>query len=131
MNPAQFALKKRTVMVMMILLMIGGGLLSYTRLGQLEYPNFTIKTALVVTQYPGASPSEVEEEVTDPLEEAVQAMGQLKEVYSTSQAGISFLYVDIKDTYVNAELPQIWDELRRKIHDAQMQLPPGAGPSMV
>ncbi|MDF3130448.1 efflux RND transporter permease subunit [Kiritimatiellaeota bacterium B1221] len=131
MNPANFALKKRTVMVMMTLLMIGAGILSYTKLGQLEYPNFTIKTALVVTQYPGASPAEVEEEVTDPLEEAVQAMGQLKEVYSTSQEGLSFLYVDIKETFSSAELPQIWDELRRKINDAQTQLPPGAGPSMV
>ncbi len=131
MNPALFALNKRIVMVMMTLMMVGGGILSYTRLGQLEYPDFTIKTALVVTLYPGASPAEVEEEVTDPLEEAVQAMGQLKEVYSTSQAGVSFLYVDIKDTYSTKELPQIWDELRRKIHDAQVELPPGAGASMV
>ncbi|WFB37350.1 efflux RND transporter permease subunit [Kiritimatiellota bacterium B12222] len=131
MNPAIFALKKRTVMVMMTLMMIGGGILSYTQLGQLEYPDFTIKTALVVTQYPGASPLEVEEEVTDPLEEAVQAMGQLKEVYSTSQEGVSFVYVDIKDHYTTHELPQIWDELRRKVHDAQVRLPPGAGTSMV
>lgn len=131
MNPAQFALKKRTVMTVMTVLLILGGIFSYQRLGRLEYPDFTIKTALIVTQYPGASPVEVEEEVTDPLEEAIQSMGQLKEVYSTSQDGISFVYVDIKDTYKTRELPQIWDELRRKINDAQTQLPPGAGPSAV
>jgi multidrug efflux pump subunit AcrB len=131
MNPAVFALKKRTVMIVMTILLIAGGLFSYQRLGRLEYPDFTIKTALIVTQYPGASPAEVEEEVTDPLEEAIQSMGQLKEVYSTSQDGVSFVYADIKETYTSKELPQIWDELRRKINDAQVQLPPGAGPSMI
>jgi multidrug efflux pump subunit AcrB len=131
MNPAVFALKKRTVMIVMTILMIIAGIVSYGQLGRLEYPTFTIKTALVITQYPGASPTEVEEEVTDPIEEAIQAMGQLKEVYSTSQEGVSFVYVDIKDTFSSDELPQIWDELRRKVNDVQNQLPPGAGPSMV
>ncbi|MGE4488997.1 MAG: efflux RND transporter permease subunit [Kiritimatiellales bacterium] len=131
MNPAAFALKKRTVMIVMTLLMIIAGIFSYGKLGRLEYPTFTIKTALVVTQYPGATPAEVEAEVTDPLEEAIQAMGQIKEVYSTSQEGLSFVYVDIKDTIKSDKLPQIWDELRRKVNDVQNQLPPGAGPSVV
>jgi multidrug efflux pump subunit AcrB len=131
MNPALFALKNRTVMVVMTLLLIVSGILCYQNLGRLEYPNFTIKTALIVTQYPGASPAEVEDEVTDPLEEAIQSMGQLKEVYSTSQAGISFIYVDIKDKYKSKMMPQVWDELRRKVNDAQSQLPPRAGFSTV
>lgn len=131
MNPAAFALKKRTVMVVMTILLIGAGLVSYQKLGRLENPNFTFKTALVVTPYPGASPTEVEGEVTDPIEEAIQSMGQLEEVYSTSQDGLSIVYVDIQDTYNTSELPQIWDELRRKVGDVQNQLPPGAGPSIV
>jgi multidrug efflux pump subunit AcrB len=131
MNPAAFALRKRTVMVVMTLLLVAAGLISYQKLGRLENPNFTIKTAIVVTSYPGASPSEVAEEVTDPIEEAIQSMGQLKEVYSTTKAGLSMVYVDIKDTYTSAELPQIWDELRRKVNDVQGELPPGAGPSLV
>ena len=131
MNPAIFALKKRTVMVIMTILLIGAGLVSYQKLGRLEYPNFTIKTAMVITQYPGASPTEVEEEITDVIEEAVQSMGQLKEVYSTSQAGLSFVFVDIKDAYKSKKIPQVWDELRRKVTDAQSQLPPGAQPSIV
>jgi len=131
MNPAVFALKKRTVMVIMTIILIGAGVISYQKLGRLEYPTFTIKTALVVTQYPGASPIEVEEEVTDVIEEAVQSMGQLKEVYSTSQEGLSFVFLDIKDAYKTADIPQVWDELRRKINDVQDQLPPGAGASIV
>ncbi len=131
MNPAVFALKKRTVMVVMTIFLIVSGLISYQKLGRLENPDFTIKTALVITQYPGASPAEVEEEVTDSIEEAVQAMGQIKEIYSTSQAGTSMVYVDIQDAYASAELPQVWDELRRKVGDIQGTLPPGAGPSVV
>jgi multidrug efflux pump subunit AcrB len=131
MNPASFALRKRTVMVVMTILTIAAGFLSYQKLGRLENPNFTIKTALVVTQYPGASPAEVEQEVTDPIEEAIQSMSQLDEVYSTSQEGASLIYVDIKSTYKSNQLPQIWDELRRKVGDMQGELPPGAGPSIV
>ena len=130
-NPGAFALKKRTIMFVLTLLVIVAGVMSYQRLGRLEDPTFTIKTALVVTQYPGASPAEVEEEVTDLIEEAIQSMGQVKEVYSTSQEGASIVYVDMKDEYPSSELPQIWDELRRKVGDIQGQLPPGAGPSMV
>lgn len=131
MNPAVFALKKRTVMVVMTILLVAAGFVSYQKLGRLENPDFTIKTALVVTQYPGASPAEVEEEVTDPIEESIQSMSQLKEVYSTSQEGLSLIYVDIQDRYKTKELPQIWDELRRKVGDVQGELPPGAAASVV
>lgn len=131
MNPAAYALEKSTVVVVMTLMLAGAGIVAYQNLGQLEDPTFTIKTALVITPYPGASPKEVEEEVTDVIEEAIQAMDQVKEIYSTSQEGNSFVFVDMKDTYHHQELPQIWDELRRKVSDVQGQLPPGAVPSIV
>jgi multidrug efflux pump subunit AcrB len=126
-----FALKNRTFMLVMTFLIIGAGLIAYKNLGRLQFPTFTIKTAVVITTYPGASAATVAEEVTDPLEEAIQALGQVKEIYSTSQEGMSLIYVDIKDTYKSAEIPQVWDELRRKVSGAQAYLPPGAGPSMV
>ena len=129
--PKLFALQKRTLMIVLMALLVVAGLYAYSRLGRLEDPTFTIKTALVVTSYPGASASEVEEEVTDPIEEAIQAMGQIKEIYSTSKAGMSYIYVDIKDEFHAGELPQVWDELRRKVNDVQVYLPPGAGPSRV
>ncbi len=130
-NPASLALQKRTVFFVATLLLIGLGMFSYQHLGRLEDPSFTIKTALVVTPYPGASPAEVEEEVTDRIEEAIQSMGQVKEIHSISEESSSLVYVDIKDEYNSSELPQIWDELRRKIRDVQGTLPPGAGPSSV
>lgn len=126
-----FALRNRTFMLVLTILMVGGGISAFNSLGQLEDPTFTIKTAIIATAYPGASPAEVEEEVTDIIAEAVQEMSQLKEVYSTSQEGYSFVYVDIDDNYTHDRLPQVWDELRRKISDIQGNLPPGAGPSSV
>ncbi len=131
MNLAAFALRKQTLMVVLILMITGMGLLSFEKLGRLEDPTFTIKTALIITPYPGATPLEVEEEVTQTIEEAIKAMGQVKEIYSTSQEGLSFVYVDMKDTYKAPDLPQIWDALRKKINDVQGSLPPGAGPSIV
>ncbi len=131
MNPAVFALKKRTIIYVLLILLFVGGVISYQEIGRLEDPTFTIKTAVVVTRYPGASPAEVEKEVTEVVEEAIQALGQVKKIYSTSREGVSVVYVDIKETYTTDELPQIWDELRRKVGDVQGKLPPGAGPSWV
>ena len=131
MNPAAFALRKQTLMVVLTLILMGLGVVAFEKMGRLEDPTFTIKTALIVTAYPGASPLEVEEEVSETIEAAVKAMGQVKEIYSTSRAGLSFVYVDMKDTYTATQLPQIWDELRKKIRDVQGSLPPGAGPSVV
>ena len=73
----------------------------------------------------------MEEEVSDRLEKAVQQMGQLKHVVSKSDRGLSTLTVTIKDKYRKEELQQVWDELRRKIGDAQGELPPGVGTSVV
>ena len=131
MNPAVFALKKRTIIYVMLILLFVGGALSYKNIGRLEDPTFTLKTSVVVTRYPGASPAEVEMEVTEVVEEAIQSLGQVKKIYSTSQEGLSIVYVDIKESYSTDELPQIWDELRRKVGDVQGKLPPGAGPSLV
>jgi len=108
-----------------------GGIIAFNELGRLEDPAFTIKTAKVFTHYPGASSYEVEEEVTDRLEQAVQQMSQLDKVTSKSSPGVSELTIDILKTYSSKDLPQIWDELRRKINDAQKELPPGVVPSVV
>ena len=99
-----------------------GGIASFDRLSWLEDPEFTIKEALVVTPYPGATAEEVEEEVSDVIEIAVQQLGQLKEGESKSDRGLSTVTVRIKDQYDKASLPQVWDELRRKVNDAQGQL---------
>lgn len=132
MNPATLALKNRTSTIVLTIILIAAGAFAYTQLGRLEFPNFVIKTAVVVTRYPGASAQQVEEEVTDVLEESIQSMGELKEVHSISQDGLSVIYTEMKDKYASdRDLQQIWDKVRRNISDSQSDLPPGAGPSIV
>ena len=131
MNLGELSIRYRTVVMFGAALLAAAGVRSYFMLGKLEDPEFAIKTALVTTVYPGASALEVEEEVTDKIEAAVQELVQLDELRSTSRPGMSEVYVDIDDSYTAAKLPQVWDELRRKINDMQGELPPGAGPSIV
>ena len=131
MNIAQFFIERRVITLVLTVVMLGVGVLSYDGLSRLEDPEFTIKDALIITQYPGATAAEVEEEVSDRLEIAVQKLGQLRRVVSRSERGLSTLTVTIKDKYDKNKLPQVWDELRRKVNDVQSDLPPGAGPSLV
>jgi multidrug efflux pump subunit AcrB len=131
MNIAEFAIENRVLTLVLTFVMLGGGLVSYQGMSRLEDPEFTIKDALVITPYPGASATEVEEEVTDEIELAAQALGQLDELESKSDRGLSTVTVSIKKKYDKSTLPQVWDELRRKVGDAQANLPPGAGPSLV
>ena len=73
---------------------------------------------------------EVEQEVTDRITTAIQQLGQVKETESISKPGYSKVTVTIKDKYDKSTLPQVWDELSRKVNDVQKELPPGAGPSI-
>ncbi len=93
MNLTRFAVEHKTLTNFIVFLLVAGGLWSYFQLGQLEDPDFTVKTAVVITQYPGASPEEVELEVTDRIEKALQEMPQLDRIYSLSRAGVSILRV--------------------------------------
>ena len=131
MNIAEWSIRKSVITWVMTLIMVVGGVLAFNNLSRLEDPEFTIKQAVVFTPYPGASAAEVEKEVTNRVERAVQEMGQLWYVESRSSRGLSVVYVNIKMEYMSEDLPQVWDELRRKVNDLQPQLPPGAGPSLV
>jgi multidrug efflux pump subunit AcrB len=115
----------------MMVLFLAVGLTSYQQLSRLEDPEFTIKQAVIITPYPGASAGEVEQEVTNVLEKAVQEMGQVLRVESRSSRGLSVIDVFMKDEFDKNGLPQVWDELRRKVNDNQRSLPPGAGTSRV
>ena len=131
MKITEFCLENRTTTLFLTAVVIVGGLFSFSSMGRLEDPEFVIKDAVVITPYPGATAEEVELEVSDEIEIAVQQLGQLYEVESRSSRGLSTVTVSIKDQFGKALLPQVWDELRRKVGDAQPNLPPGAGPSIV
>ncbi len=131
MNIGEASIKYRTSVLVLTVVFVLGGLFSYQNMGRLEDPEFTIKQAQVITPFPGATPVEVESQVSDVLERAVQQLGTVDEVRSTSRRGRSIIDVVIKDTVPKGNLPQVWDELRRKIGDVQSRLPSGAGPSNV
>jgi multidrug efflux pump subunit AcrB len=131
MNIAEFSIKKNVITWTLTVVMLFLGYLAYQNLSRLEDPEFVIKDAVVITPYPGASPDEVEKEVTEKIEKAVQELGQLRRVESYSSRGLSTVRVTIQDSFDKTTLPQVWDEMRRKINDVQGQLPPGAGPSLI
>lgn len=116
---------------MFTLLLLIGGSVSYFDLGQLEDPEFTLKKAMVITMYPGASPQQVEEEVTFPIENAIQQLPYVDYVTSISSNGKSQISVEMKSNYRKEQLRQIWDEMRRKINDLSPSLPSGVYPSTI
>ncbi|MGR6500330.1 efflux RND transporter permease subunit [Shewanella sp. Koi 1] len=133
MDIARYSIAKRTSVWVIICLLLLGGYLSYQQLGRFEDPEFVIRQAVVITPYPGANAKEVADEVTDVIESAVQALQEVKEVKSVSKQGMSEVTVEIDLQFARSkgELDQVWDKLRRKIGDAQRQLPKGAGPAIV
>ncbi|KJG26570.1 multidrug transporter AcrB [Photobacterium iliopiscarium] len=122
---ATYFIKNKVISWMLTLIFLVGGTVSFFGLGQLEDPAFTIKDAMVVTAYPGATPQQVEEEVTYLIEKAIQQLTYVDEVNSLSSRGLSQITVTMKNNYGPDDLPQIWDELRRKVNDISSNLPPG------
>ncbi len=131
MNIAEYSITRKVTTWLLIILFLAGGISAFQHISRLEDPEFTIKEAKIYTSYPGATPLEVEREVTYHIENAVQQLKQLKRVESISKSGFSEVTVIIKDKYKKKDFPNIWDELRRKVHDAQSTLPPGAKTSVV
>jgi len=131
MKLVKYFLQKKSVTVLLLILVLGGGLFSYIKMGKLEDAPFTIKQALVMTPYPGASPSEVQSQVTDVLEESIQSLGELYYLKTENRAGLSKITVYVKKEIRADEMQQLWDKLRRKVNDVQSKLPAGAGPSVV
>lgn len=130
---AEFSIKNQILSVIVIALSIGGGWLAYQTMPRFEDPEFTIRSAIVITQYPGATPLEVAEEVADPLERALQQMQEVDTIESTSVNGRSEITVNIKHEFSpsKADLQLIWTKVRNKVSDAALSLPPGAGKPFV
>jgi len=103
-----------------------GGVIAYNNIGKLEDAEIPIKSAMVITPYPGATAHEVELEVTDVLEKAIQKLENIDEIKSISRPGLSMITIDIQETVKTPRLPQLWDHLRRKVNDAKGSLPSGA-----
>ena len=129
MNIALFAINRPLYTWIIMLICALGGIFGFFNLGRLEDPAFTIKTATVLTEYPGASAETVAREVSEPLESTIQKMSEVEQIRSRNQPGLSLISVDMKDHYDGTELPDLWTKLRTRV--AQASLPEGAGAATV
>lgn len=133
MNIAEFSIKNKVLSVIVILLCMFGGWNAYETMPRFEDPEFTIRTALIFTAYPGASPEEVAREVSEPLETVLQQLQEVKKIKSKSTAGMSEITVEIKYKFSKdkAALQTVWAKMRNKIRDAEPSLPQGTAKPFV
>ena len=130
-NIARFSIERPLYPWLLILACLVAGAVGFDRVGRLEDPRFPVNRALVLTEYPGASAYEMEQEVTDVIEAALQELPYVDELRSKSMPGHSEIQVEIMDRFSADEAPQIYDELRRRVSEAAGKLPPGAGTPLV
>lgn len=131
MNITEYALNNRALIKFFIAVLVGGGMFAFVSMSKLEDPELKVKQAMVVTVYPGASAHKVELEVTDVLEKSIRSMGEVDNIQSKSMADVSQITVELSSTVKPDELEQKWDMLRRKVANAQAELPSGAVASVV
>ena len=131
MNITQYALKYPKVIGFFLLLTIVGGVVAFYTLGKKEDAPFVIKTAVISVDYPGANPNEVEQLITEPIEVEVRKMRNVYKIRSESGFGYAKIKVELDPGTPAAEMPQLWDELRRKCLNVQATLPQGASPIKV
>jgi len=131
MDIARSALTKPVNVWLLAVCFIIGGIIAMGKIGRLEDPAFTIKQAVIFTYYPGASAEKVEKEVTEPVEIAIQQMWQLKKLESVSKPGFSRITMEVQPHIDGPLLPQIWDELRKRLSDIHNDLPLGSSAPVV
>lgn len=130
MKVIEYSIKNRVVIIFTTIILVLAGIFSYSKLGKLEDPEFKVKEALIVTLYPGASPEEVELEVTDKIEEALRKIPN-SELRSISKTSYSEVRIKLDDSIPSEEVEQYWDNIRKKINDGKKDLPLGTLSSLV
>ena len=131
MSLPEYSLKNRKVVWFFLFILLAGGALGFVTLGKKEDSVFVIKSASLVCSYPGATPLEVEQLVTEPIEREVQSMRLVHKITSESYYGLSKILVELDPATRASEIPQLWDELRRKVLNIQPRRPAGASPVTV
>ena len=126
MNLPRYSLDNARVIFFFLAVLLVGGIVAFHRLGKKEDSPFVIKSAAIVTRYPGATPEEVEMLITEPIEREIQSMRRVYKITSESFYGMSKIMIELQPSTPADEMPQMWDELRRKILSVQSALPQGA-----
>ena len=126
MNLAKYSLDNTKIIYFFLAVLLLGGIFSFSNLGKKEDAPFVIKSAVIMTRYPGAEPAEVERLITEPISREIQSMSGVYKIKSESMYGISKITFELQPSLAASSIPQKWDELRRKVLNIQPQLPNGA-----
>ena len=126
MNLAKYSLDNTKVIYFFLAVLLIGGVFSFGKLGKKEDAPFVIKSAVIMTRYPGAEPAEVERLITEPISREIQSMSGVYKIRSESMYGISKITFELLPSLPASSIPQKWDELRRKVLNIQPQLPSGS-----
>jgi multidrug efflux pump len=121
MDITRAAIEKKSVTFVTLFVIILGGLLAYSGMPRSEDPGFEVKTATIVTYYPGANPERVENLVTDKIEKKIQEIGEVDYIKSETKNGVSVIWFNIQESYRG--MKPFWDRLRNKVDDVRPQLP--------
>jgi len=122
-NLTAAAIDKNRITLTIVALLVIAGSLAYQNLPKAQDPGYVIRTAVITTQFPGASPERVELLVTDKIEKKIQEMPEIDSITSESRTGISLIYANFKESYT--VMRPIFDDLRRKVDSVTADLPQG------
>ena len=128
-NITEFAIRNNRITLTLAFILIVAGITSYLHLPKAQDPGFTIRVALITTQFPGANPERVEKLISDKIESALQSMPELKSVSSENRTGISIITAEFKQNI--SDMQPVFDDMRRKVQDIQSELPIGSQSSII
>ena len=124
-NITKLSLCNTSVVGFFLAVALLGGFYAFIHLGKREDSTFKIKSAVVTCQYPGATPEEVEQSVVVPMERELRTLTSVHKITAEAHFGYARMMVELQPDTKPAAIPQLWDELRRKVEDVRPQLPEG------
>ncbi len=129
MDLTRTAIEKNRITITVVFLVIVSGIIAFQKIPKAQDPGFVVRTAVITTKFPGASPERVELLVTDKIEKKIQEMPEIDSIISESRTGISIINVDFKESY--KVMRPIFDDMRRKVDAVVADLPQGSQPPQV
>jgi len=124
-NLSEWALKKRSLVLFLMILSVVAGVMSFLKLGRGEDPAFTVRTMVVAAGWPGATVDEMLKQVTERLERTLQETDHLDRIRSYTVAGQTTIFVDLKGATSPEVVPDVWYQVRKNIGDMRLTLPQG------
>ncbi len=124
-NLSEWALKHQQMIAFLLMLLTVAGLLAYNSLGQKEDPEFTIKTMVVQTYWPGSSAQQMADQVTDLMERKLQGVSEIDYMSTYVKPGETQIKINLREAVPPARVPDVWYQVRKKLADIHQSLPQG------